>query len=195
MEVDVRRLIYPMMISLDGYVSRPDGALDWVTIDEELHTFINDLHRREISTYLSGRRTYEMMAAAWPRVEEDPEAPAYMVDFSRIWQAKPKVVFSSTLERVEWNARLVREDAAAEINSLKCQSDGDMLIGGPTIAASFVKLGLIDVVDLFVNPVVLGSGVPLFPGLDGSLNLQLADSRAFDSGIVYLRYRLLHNGR
>ena len=182
------RVIYPMMISLDGFVSRPDGALDWVTIDEELHTFINAQHR-QLGAYLCGRRTYEMMASAWPPVADDPAAPDFMVEFSRIWQAMPKVVFSATLEEVEWNARLVREDAAAEVNSLKRQPGGDMLIGGPTIAASFLKLGLIDGIDLFVNPVVLGAGVPLFPGSDNSLNLQLADSRTFDSGVVYLRYR------
>ena len=184
----MRNVIYSMMVSLDGFLARPDGALDWVTVDEELHTFINDQHR-ELGTYLNGRRTYEMMAEAWPPIENDPSAPAFMVDFARIWTAMPKVVFSRSLDRVDWNARLVRDDLAETVEDLKREPGGDMVVGGPTLAASFMQLGLIDGVDQFVNPVVLGAGIPMFPALDSSLDLRLTDMRTFDSGVVYLQYR------
>lgn len=187
-ETNVRNVIYGMMISLDGYVARPDGTLDWVTVDEELHTFINDQHR-EYGAYLSGRRTHEMMVAAWPAVAEDPEAPGFMLDFADIWKAMPKVVFSRTLEEVGWNARLAQDDITAEVERLKREPGGDMVVGGPTLASTFLELGLIDVVDLFVNPAILGAGIPLFPEFDGSVNMQLEDSKTFDSGVVYLRYR------
>lgn len=189
----MRSVIFPMMISLDGYVARPDGALDWVTMDEEIHAFINDQHR-EIGAYLNGRRSFEMMAAAWPPIEDDPSSPDVLVDYARIWKAKPKVVFSRTLEEAGWNARIVREDVAAEVIKLKREPGSDMLVGGPTLAASFFELGLIDAVDLFLNPVVLGSGVPMFPALEPSIDMQLIESRTFDSGVVYLRYRLADQG-
>jgi dihydrofolate reductase len=184
----MRNVIYSMMVSLDGFTARPNGELDWVIVDEELHTFIND-QQSEIDTYLHGRRMYELLAAYWPTADEDPSAPPYMVEFSRIWKDMPKVVFSKTLERVEWNARLVRSNIADEIAKLKGQPGKDMVIGGPSIASAVMHLGLIDDYRLFVQPAVLGSGKPMFPVPDYSASLRLVDTRAFASGVVYLRYR------
>jgi dihydrofolate reductase len=184
----VRKIIYLMMVSLDGFVEGPHGEIDWPIIDEELHTFVND-QQRAVDTYLYGRRMYQLMARDWPRLGADPSAPGYMLDFARIWTAMPKVVFSKTLDRVEWNSRLVRgDDIAAEVARLKAQPGQDMAVGGATLASTFIRLGLIDEYRLFVHPVVVGGGTPYFPALDGKLTLRLVETRTFGSGVVYLRY-------
>ena len=182
------RLIYSMMVSLDGFVARPNGDLDWVTVDEELHTFAND-QAREHGAFLYGRRLYELMAAYWPTADRNPATPPVEVEFARIWKEKPKLVFSKTLNRVDWNSRLVRDVVADEIAGLKAESGGDLELGGPTLAASFIQLGLIDEYQPIVHPVVLGRGIPYFPPLETAIDLQLVETRRFASGVVYLRYR------
>src|SRR5437879_468129 len=103
----MRKLTYTMMVSLDGFIEGPDPELDWVLIDEELHRFAND-QARAAEVFIYGRRMYEVMAGYWPAADADPEAPDYVVEYARIWQAKPKVVFSKTLGEVTHNSRLVR---------------------------------------------------------------------------------------
>jgi dihydrofolate reductase len=181
------KLIFSMMVSLDGYIETPSKSLDWVIPDEELHTFIND-QVRDQSAFLYGRRLYELMAGFWPTADEDPAAPPYIVDFSRIWKAMPKIVFSTTLDTVDWNSTLVRDDAAGEIAKVKARSEKDLEIGGPNLAATAIRHGLIDEYRLFVHPVVLGNGTPFFPALRNRVDLRLADTRTFNSGVVYLRY-------
>lgn len=183
------RLIYSMMVSLDGYIETADHSLDWVIPDEELHTFINNQVRDQGGS-LYGRRLYELMAGFWPTADEDPAAPPYIVDFSRIWKAMPKIVFSTTLDAVSWNSRLVREDIAGEIARAKAQSEKDLDIGGPTLAATAIRHGLVDEYGLFVHPVVLGGGTPFFPAEMNRVDLCLAETRTFASGVVYLRYLL-----
>ena len=183
----MRKLIYSMSVSLDGYVETRDRKLDWVIVDKELHNFFND-QSREMGAFLYGRRAYELMAEYWPTGDADPAAPAVEADFARIWRAMPKVVFSKSLDRVDWNSRLVRDHMAAEITKLKLQSGGDLGIAGATIASAAMRLGLIDEYWMFVNPVVLGEGLPLFPDLHTTLKLNLVESRTFATGVVYLRY-------
>jgi dihydrofolate reductase len=185
----VRKVIYLMMVSLDGFVEGPHGEIDWPIIDEELHTFVND-QQRAIDTYLYGRRMYQLMARDWPPVETDPSLPGYMLDFARIWKAMPKIVFSTTLERVEWNSRLVTGDVAEEVARLKAQPGQDMAVSGATLASTFIRLGLVDEYRLFVHPVVLGGGTPYFPALDDGLSLKLVDTHTFGSGAVYLCYEM-----
>jgi len=184
------RIIYSMSVSLDGYVETPGRSLDWVLVDEELHSFFND-EAREVSTFLHGRRMYELMADYWPTAETNPSATPAMVDFARIWSDTPKIVFSRTLEKVEWNSRLVRDDAVAEVARLKAQPGFDADVGGRTIAATLLRHGLIDEVRLFVNPVILGAGAPFFPPLDDRIGLNLLETRTFGSGVVYLRYEVV----
>jgi len=184
----MRKVIYSMNVSLDGFVEGPNRELDWPIIDEEYHTFVND-QQSAIDTYLYGRRLYELMAGHWPTADADPSAPAYVVEFARIWREMPKIVFSKTLEQVEWNSRLVRENIADEITKLKAQPGKDMDLGGPTLASAFMKLGLIDEFRPFVHPVVLGGGTPFLPALDNTINLRLVETRTFGSGVVYLRYQ------
>jgi dihydrofolate reductase len=181
------KLIYEMMVSLDGFISTPDGGLDWVVIDEELHTFVNN-QQSEIGAELYGRRMYELMAEYWPTGDADPSAPAYEAEFARIWRDMPKVVFSKTLERVDWNSRLDKGDAVEEVKKLKEQPGKDLAVSGAEIAGSLIREGLVDEIRLFVNPVVLGAGKPMFPALDSELKLRLLEIRRFGSGVVYLRY-------
>jgi dihydrofolate reductase len=113
-----------------------------------------------------------------------------MIEFAGIWKDKPKIVFSRTLRQVEWNSRLVRDDAAEEVARLKAQPGFDMDVGGPTTASTLMRLGLIDECRLFVHPVILGAGTPFFPALDDRISLKLLETRTFDSGVVYLRYEM-----
>lgn len=189
----MRKLTYQMMVSLDGYMEDPNRSLDWVRIDEELHTFVND-QQREIDTYLYGRRMYTLMSAYWPTADEDPSAPQFIIDFAHIWKDMPKVVFSKTLEQVAWNSRLVRENAAEEIAKLKAQPGKDLNVGGAELAAYCMQHGLIDDYQLFVNPVILGSGTRMLPVLDCTIPLSLVETRTFESGVVFLHYRRAEAG-
>jgi dihydrofolate reductase len=181
------KIIYSMSVSLDGFVETPDRSLDWVIVDEELHRFFNE-QARETRTSLYGRRLYQLMAAYWPTADEDPSIPDFMVEFASIWRDKPKVVFSKTLDTVEWNSRLAMGTIPEEIARLREQPDNDMELGGPNLAATFMQLGLIDEYRLFVQPVVLGAGTPFFPPLDDKIDLRLVETKTFESGVVYLRY-------
>jgi len=184
----MRKVIYSMGVSLDGFIEGPNRELDWSTPDEEVHRFWND-QARDTSAFLYGRRLYELMADYWPTADEDPSAPDYMAEFARIWGDVPKIVFSTTLEKVDWNSRLVRGNIAEEVAKLRLQPGKEMSVGGPTLASSFMRLGLIDEYRLVVHPVVLGGGTPFFPELDEKIGLQLVETRTFGSGAVYLRYR------
>lgn len=180
------RLIYSMMVSLDGFVETPSRSLDWCLIDEELHLFAND-QAREMGTFLYGRRLYEVMSAYWPTADR-PGAPAYEVEFARIWMATPKIVFSKTLDRVEWNSRLQRDGIADTIAALKAAPGRDVSVAGPTLAATAVRLGLVDEYRLLVQPVVLGAGRPFFPPSEERIDVRLVETRTFGSGVVYQRY-------
>ncbi|MBK8989192.1 MAG: dihydrofolate reductase family protein [Chloroflexi bacterium] len=184
-------LIYAMMVSLDGFISGPDGELDWHVIDEELHRHFNDLES-EMEMLLYGRHLYETMAAYWPTVEQNPSASDAEVAYGRIWNAKPKIVFSKTLDKVEWNSQLSREVVPHEIRRLKTQSRQNLSVGGAELAATFHRLGLIDEYWLYVNPVVAGRGKPMFLGVDSVARLRLVETRPFHSGVVLLRYEAVN---
>jgi dihydrofolate reductase len=181
------KLVYSMSVSLDGFVETPSHSLDWVQVDEELHTVFND-EAREMSAFLYGRRLYELMTEYWPTAETDLAATPAMVEFARIWKEAPKIVFSKTLERVDWNSRLVRDDAVAEVARLKAQPGFDMSVGGPTTAAPLMRAGLIDEYRRYVQPVILGAGTPFFQGLDDRIEVKLLETRTLGSGVVYVRY-------
>lgn len=179
-----------MGVSLDVFTAGPDGEIDWSTPDEELHRFHNE-QTRELGAQLCGRKLYEEMAP-WETADENQSAPEHVLEFARLWKAMPKIVFSRTLERVEGNARLVRDGLADEVAKLKGQPGGDLGVGGPGLARTCMKLGLIDEYRLFVSPVVLGGGTPYFPALNERIDLELAATQTFGSRVVYLRYRRLH---
>jgi len=143
---------------------------------------------RKLGAFLHGRRIYEEMASVWPTADQNPSLSEDIREFGRIWMRTPKVVFSKTLRQVEHNSRLAEEDARVEVAKLNQQVEGDLGLGGATLAAWFVKLGLIDEFRLFVRPIVLGGGKPYFPHLDRPLNLRLVETRTFPTGVVLLRY-------
>jgi len=181
------KLIYSMQVSLDGFIARPDGDLDWVLVDEEFHRFVND-QSRQFGTEIYGRRLYEIMTGFWPTADQDPATPDYEAEFAQIWRAVPKLVFSRTLERVEGNSRLATRDLVDEVAALKSSSDKDLSIGGADLAGQALRLGLVDEVRVFVQPVVLGAGKPMFPEFEEGLDLQLVETHTFGSGVVYLCY-------
>ena len=181
----MRSVIYSIGVSLDGFVAGPNGEIDWSAPDEQLHRFHNE-QTKELGVELCGRRLYEVML---PWESDDPSAGEPEREFARLWQNLPKIVFSTTLDRVEGNARLATDGIAAEVAKLKEQPGKDIAVGGPTLAASFAELDLIDEYRQFVSPVVLGGGTPYFPPLPNRLDLELLETRTFGSGVVYLRHR------
>jgi dihydrofolate reductase len=183
----MRKVTYSMGVSLDGFIAGPGGEIDWSAPDEELHRFHNQ-QTREIGAHLCGRGLYETMVY-WETADENPSASEYELEFARIWKDLPKIVFSKSLEKVEGNARLVRDGIAEEVAKLKEQPGKDLAVGGAGLASSFTKLGLIDEYRLFVSPVVLGGGTPYFPALDDRINLELVETQTFGSRVVYVRYR------
>jgi dihydrofolate reductase len=184
----MRKLIYSFGVSLDGFIAGPDGKIDWSAPDEELHRFHNQ-QARELGAQLYGRRLYETMRVWETWGDENPSAPEHELEFARIWKATPKIVFSTTLDEVEGNARLVRDNAAEEAARLKEEPGKDLAVGGAGLASTLMKAGLIDEYGLFVSPVVLGGGTPFFPALDERINLELVETRTFGSRVTYLRYR------
>lgn len=184
----MRTVVYGMMVTIDGFIEGPNHQLDWPIIDDELHEYVNEQQRSK-DTYVLGRRLYEMMEAFWPTADQDPSAPPYIVEFARIWRDTPKVVFSKTLDQVGPNARLVRDDVVDEVARLKQQPGKDIDVGGASIAASLMRHDLIDEYHLFIHPVVLGGGTPMFPALSDQRLLRLIDMRTFRSGVVFLRYQ------
>ena len=183
----MRKVIFSMSVSLDGFIAGPDGEIDWGAPDEELHRFHNQ-RTRELGAHLCGRSLYETMLY-WETADENPSAAEYELEFARIWKQLPKIVFSTTLERVEGNWRLARGGVAEEVAKLKEQPGKDLGVGGAGLAASLIELGLVDEYQLFVNPVLLGAGTRFFPALEARTDLELVETRTFGSRVVYVRYR------
>ncbi len=182
----MRKLIYSMSVSLDGFIAGPDGAIDWTVPDEELFRFHHQ-QVQEIGVHLCGRRLYETMVY-WETAEESPLAAEH-VEFAQTWKALPKVVFSTTLESVVGNTRLARDGVGGEVSRIKEQPGKDIAVGGAGLARACMKLELIDEWRLFVSPVLLGGGTPYFPTLDERINLEFVETKTFGSRVVFLRYR------
>ena len=184
----MRKIILMMSVSVDGFIEGPNRELDWGLVDDELHSHFNT-ELSAMGAFLNGRVTYELMAGFWPTADTDPESTGPMVEFARIWRDKPKIVFSRTLERADWNTTVVRDLVAEEVMELKAQPGGDLVLGGADLAAAFMRHDLIDEYRLYVHPLVIGAGKPLFGLSDFKINLRLAESRAFGNGVVLLRYQ------
>jgi dihydrofolate reductase len=188
----MRKVILAMNITLDGFISGANGELDWVTMDEEIdNSLLPDL-LSTVDTALIGRVLYQGFANYWPSAEtKNPSLSKGEIEFAHWINNAPKIVFSKTLEKVEWtNSTLVKENIAQEIAKLKQQPGKDLvLFGGVNIAQTFVSLGLIDEYRLLVSPVVLGSGKPLFKDIKNRRDLKLLKSKTFKSGAVGLHYQ------
>jgi dihydrofolate reductase len=183
----VAKLIYTMLMSLDGYVADQRGNFDWAAPDEEVHTFVNDLER-PVGTHLYGRRMYEVLVA-WETAETFADQRPFMQDFARLWQAADKIVFSRTLAKVSSaRTRIERDFDPEAVRRMKATAARDISVGGPDLAAQAIKAGLVDEYHLFITPVIVGGGNPALP--DGArVNLELVGARRFAGGVVYLHYR------
>jgi dihydrofolate reductase len=183
------KLIYSLSESLDGFIEDESGSFDWGAPDEEVHRYIND-QQRKIGTYLFGRRMYETMAV-W---DTDPSLAAtssVTADYAEIWRSIDKVVYSSTLESVVTpRTRLERQFVPEAVRRIVESSERDVEVGGPGLASYAFKAGLVDEVNLYVVPVVIGGGKPSLPR-GAFLKLELLDEHRFASGVVHLSYRIV----
>ncbi|MCK9520242.1 MAG: dihydrofolate reductase family protein [Dehalococcoidia bacterium] len=185
----MRSVTYSMAVSLDGYIVGPDGSFNWTTPDEELFNLATDEVRRA-GVHLLGRRLYETMLY-WETADQNPSLDFSTLEFAAIWRALPKVVFSTTLSAVQGNARRASAGLEEEIERLRAEpAEGDIAIGGATLATEAAALGLIDEYRLRVLPVLVGGGRPYFPHREDRVNLELIESRTLRSKVVYLRYRV-----
>jgi dihydrofolate reductase len=184
----MRKIILMMSVSLDGFIEGPNRELDWHMVDDELHCHFNS-QLSAMGAFLDGRVTYQLMAGFWPTADKDPSSTGPMVEFARIWRDMPKIVFSRTLKRADWNTTVVPDVVADEIMELKAQPGGDLVLGGADLAATFMRHDLIDEYRLYIHPIVIGRGKPLFQASDAKINLQLAVTRTFGNGVVLLRYQ------
>ena len=183
----MRKIILMMSVSLDGYFEGPDRDISWHLVDEELHRHFNE-QCKAMGAFMDGRVTHELMAEFWPTADRDPDSSAAMVEFAGIWRDMPKFVFSRTLTTADWNSTVIRDVVPEEIAELKAQPGGDIALGGANLAATFMEQGLIDEYRIYVHPVVLGRGRPLFESPNVRMNLKLAGTQAFGNGVVLLHY-------
>ncbi|MRR29542.1 deaminase [bacterium] len=181
------QLIYSAISSLDGYIEDKDGKFDWAAPDEEVHGFVNDLER-SAGTYLYGRRMYETMMV-WETKPEFVAGSPITLDFAEMWQAANKIVYSRTLATPSTRkTELKRTFDPEAIRQLKASAKQDIFIGGPGLAAHAFRAGLVDEIQLFFTPIIVGGGKPSLPD-DVLLELELLEERRFGNGVVYLRYR------
>ena len=182
----MRKLIYYVHSSIDGYIEGPNGEFDWPLMGPELSAYSLAMDET-VDTFLYGRVVWEMMSGFWPQAESTSDDP-HDLAFAPVWRATPKVVFSRTLTSADWNATVVGGDLVGTVDALKKRDGKDLLLsGGSSLAGSLASLGLIDDYRVVVHPVVLGGGKRLLP-VDGRVGLSLAESRTFDGTTVLVRY-------
>jgi dihydrofolate reductase len=183
----VAQLVYSTIASLDGYVADENGDFSWAAPDEEVHAFVNDAQRR-IGTFLCGRRLYEVMA--WWDSVPLAEEPPVIGDYAGIWRDADKVVYSTTLESVpDPRTRIERHFDADAVRAMKASARRDLSVGGPGLAAQALASGLVDEIEVFTVPWLIGGGTPTYPR-DVRLQLELLEERRFASGVAYLHYRV-----
>ncbi len=183
----MRSVTYSMGVSLDGYIVGPDGTFNWTAPDADVFRFWID-EIRGVDVHLMGRQLYETMLY-WETADEDQPLDDAELEWAALWKPLPKVVFSTTLSEVQGNARLASGDLAAEIERLRAEpGEGEIAIGGATLAAQAAALDLIDEYRPMVYPVLVGGGIPFFPRQERRVDLELVDTRTFSSKVVYLRY-------
>lgn len=189
----MRKLTWFMHVSLDGFVQgEQEWDLGWIKIDEEVKQDANETFFRNFDTVLWGRHTYLEMYRVWPNIHHYPDTTEHDIRYAAWINKTKKVVFSTTLENVEWdNTTLIKENTIEEVQKLKNQDGGDVIIiGSPGLAQSFIQHNLIDEFRLNVNPIILGNGLPLFKNIQSRIPLELIESKTLRSGVVGLVYRL-----
>jgi len=185
----MRKIIYWVHASVDGFIDGPNGEFDWPVMGPELSAYSEGLDQG-VDTLLFGRPVWEMMVGFWPTAESISDDP-HTASFAPFWRATPKIVFSRTYEGDEWTSRVIRDDLAGQVAALKAQPGGDMLLtGGATLAAALTEHGLIDEYHIATHPVVLGGGRRLFAEPASRKRLRLVDSRALDGQVLVGHYTL-----
>jgi dihydrofolate reductase len=185
----MRKLTYSMNLSADGYIAAAGDDIGWSAPSDELFQWWLEQEKSN-SLSLYGRKLWETMSSYWPTGDQQPDATPAQIEFARNWRDTPKVVFSSTIDKVDWNTRLVTGDATDEISRLKTEDGGPMSIGGATLAWAAMRAGLIDEYALVIHPVLTGGGTPFFTALTTWVNLDLVETRRFQGGVVLTRYRV-----
>ena len=179
-------MIVQNAVSLDGFFEGPGRDISWHQVDDELHQHMND-ELRTMGAFLSGRVTWELMAAYWPAADADPAAPAPEREFAGIWRDKPKIVFSRTLTEAGWNTEIRREVDPDDISRLKAEPGGDLVLSGASVAGALRAHDLVDEWRLYVNPILLGRGNRMFADTDARTDLRLVESRTFGNGVLLMR--------
>jgi dihydrofolate reductase len=189
----MRRVVSLMNVSLDGFVAGPDGSMDFVVMNPEMFKDVNDAIIDSVDVAIYGPATYGMMAGYWPTVPSNPDSSPEDVRHAHWVEAVEKVVFSRTLDKVEWNnARLVKSDIAAEIARLKSLPGKDLMIfGSPRLTHAFMKLGLIDAYQINISPAIVGAGIPMFADVKTPEKLKLLRSKTYDVGAIALHYEVI----
>jgi len=183
----MRKLTYGMNVTVDGYIAAPGDDFSWGDPSDELFGWWTD-QMREVGMSLYGRKLWETMSPHWSTADQQPGVTPAEIEFAQNWQGTPKVVFSSTIDKVDGNARLFTGDAVAEITRLKAEDGDPMEIGGATLAAAAMRAGLIDEYAVATHPVLVGSGTPFFTAVDSWVNLNPVETRTFPGGVVMTRY-------
>lgn len=178
-----------MNTSLDGFVAGPKGEIDWIKVDEELFEYSGKL-TDQADTALYGRITYQMMESYWPTAADQPTATKHDIEHSRWYNKVAKIVLSRTMQQTNLsNTKIIGDNIPKEINKVKQETGKNILIfGSPTVAHTFMAHNLLDDYWLFVNPIVLGNGIPLFKSIKDSIQLKLVTTKVFSSGVIGLHY-------
>lgn len=186
----MRNLVYFMHASLDGFVAGTKGELNWASVDDEIFDFVSTL-TDQADTALYGRVTYQMMEDYWPTAAEKPNASKHDKEHSIWYKNVSKVVLSKTMNETGLkNTKVISDNLLENITKLKQQSGKNILIfGSPQASHSLLNIGLIDEYWIFVNPILLGEGIPLFKHVPRKIKLKLIESKTFTSGVVALHYR------
>lgn len=183
----MRKIVYAQLVSLDGFIEDSDGKIDWTKPSDELHWHFNELEKNvDINFY--GRRVSQAMDY-WLTADQNPDAPDVEIDYAKAWQKNERIVFSKTLDKVRGNASIRHEVDPDEIRKLKNQPGNLLTVGGAGLASTFIKYGLVDEFRVYIHPVVLGGGKPMFP-IQQKLNLKFIESQTFSGGIIMLKYQL-----
>ena len=188
----MRNLIFFMHTSLDGFVAGLNGEMDWIKLDDDMFDFVATM-TDNADTALYGRVTYQLMESYWPKAGEQPNATKHDIEHSRWYNKVSKVVLSKTINETGLsNTKVISDQLKDNINKIKKQEGKNILIfGSPTASHSLLSLGLIDEFWLFVNPILLGQGKPLFKDINENIKLKLAETKTFACGVIALHYSKL----
>jgi dihydrofolate reductase len=185
----MRKLIFFMHSSLDGFVAGLNGEMDWIKVDDAIFDFVGTM-TDQADAALYGRVTYQMMESYWPTAGEEPDASKHDIEHSRWYKNVSKIVLSRTIKEIgQSNTTVISENISENINKIKQQDGKNILIfGSPSASNSILNKGLVDEFWIFVNPILLGQGIPLFKDIYESVKLSLIETKTFDIGVIALHY-------